>query len=104
MLWTETTINMGGRRVYFTLDSRSLALPLMLVDLLNSLSILFAIPFTLYGKKFHPSRFMFVCVLGWGTSASAAAAAFNFPGLAVSRFCIGLFEVTVPCPRLNVSS
>ncbi|EEP79035.1 conserved hypothetical protein [Uncinocarpus reesii 1704] len=54
--------------------------------------VIFAIPFTLYGKKFHPSRFMFVCVLGWGISASAAAGSFNFAGIAVSRFCIGLFE------------
>ncbi|EER27692.1 Major Facilitator Superfamily protein [Coccidioides posadasii C735 delta SOWgp] len=54
--------------------------------------VMFAIPFTLYGKRFHPSRFMFVCVLGWGVSASAAAGAFNFAGLASSRFCIGLFE------------
>ncbi|KAK2740698.1 hypothetical protein FQN55_008752 [Onygenales sp. PD_40] len=51
-----------------------------------------AIPFTLYGKKFHPSRFMFVSVLGWGIAASCAAGAFNFAGIAVSRFCIGLFE------------
>ncbi|PGG96715.1 hypothetical protein AJ79_09485 [Helicocarpus griseus UAMH5409] len=51
-----------------------------------------AIPFTLYGKKFHPSRFMFVCVLGWGIAATGAAGAFNFGGLAAARFFIGLFE------------
>ncbi|KAI2295957.1 hypothetical protein LOZ03_000793 [Ophidiomyces ophidiicola] len=54
--------------------------------------VIFAIPFTLYGKKFRPSRFMFVCTLGWGIAASAAAGAFDFHGLAASRFLIGLFE------------
>ncbi|KAK2748492.1 hypothetical protein FQN57_000625 [Myotisia sp. PD_48] len=54
--------------------------------------IIFAIPFTIYGKRFHPSRFMFICILGWGIAASSAAGAFNFGSLATSRFFIGLFE------------
>lgn len=91
------TITMAGQRAYFILDSQfCISSSLLMYMLIVYVSVLFAIPFTLYGKKFHPSRFMFVCVLGWGISASAAAAAFNFPGLAVSRFCIGLFEVRVP--------
>ncbi|OJD13366.1 hypothetical protein AJ78_06178 [Emergomyces pasteurianus Ep9510] len=51
-----------------------------------------AIPFTLYGKTLHPSRFIFVCALGWGVAASALAGGFNFAGIAAGRFFIGLFE------------
>ncbi|KAF3479510.1 uncharacterized protein GIQ15_06486 [Arthroderma uncinatum] len=54
--------------------------------------VLFAAPLTLWGKRFHPSRFMFVSVVGWGVAAAAGAGAFNFAGLATSRFFIGLFE------------
>ncbi|KAM5437463.1 hypothetical protein McanCB49686_005222 [Microsporum canis] len=54
--------------------------------------ILFAAPLTLWGKRFYPSRFIFVSVVGWGIAAAAGAAAFNFAGLATSRFFIGLFE------------
>ncbi|OAX85410.1 hypothetical protein ACJ72_00221 [Emergomyces africanus] len=52
----------------------------------------FAVPFTLYGKKLHPSRFMFICVLGWGVAASAQAGGYNFAGIAAARFFVGLFE------------
>ncbi|KAM5464689.1 hypothetical protein MauCBS54593_006780 [Microsporum audouinii] len=55
-------------------------------------SILFAAPLTLWGKRFYPSRFIFVSVVGWGIAAAAGAAAFNFAGLATSRFFIGFFE------------
>ncbi|EGD88306.1 hypothetical protein H112_04791 [Trichophyton rubrum D6] len=54
--------------------------------------IIFAIPLTLWGKRFYPSRFIFVSVIGWGIAATAGAGAFNFAGLATSRFFIGLFE------------
>lgn len=55
--------------------------------------MLFAIPLTLVGKTFNPSKFVFVCALGWGTAAGAAAGANQFWGIAVARFFTGLCEV-----------
>ncbi|EEH05392.1 conserved hypothetical protein [Histoplasma capsulatum G186AR] len=54
--------------------------------------VLFAIPLTLVGKTFNPSKFVFACALGWGTAASAAAGANQFWGVAVARFFTGLCE------------
>ncbi|TAQ86447.1 hypothetical protein B7494_g5223 [Chlorociboria aeruginascens] len=47
---------------------------------------------TLLLKRFRPSRWMFVLILGWGICACSVAAVQDFQGMMVVRFAIGMAE------------
>lgn len=47
---------------------------------------------TLLLKKFRPSVWMFVLIIGWGTCAACIAAVQDFKGMMVVRFALGLAE------------
>jgi MFS family permease len=47
---------------------------------------------TLLLKKFRPSRWMFVLILGWGICACSVAAVQDFKGMMIVRFTIGMAE------------
>ncbi|KAE8441180.1 hypothetical protein EG329_005780 [Mollisiaceae sp. DMI_Dod_QoI] len=47
---------------------------------------------TLLLKKFRPSRWMFVLILGWGICACSVAAVHNFREMMAVRFLIGMAE------------
>ena len=47
---------------------------------------------TLLLRKFRPSRWMFVLILGWGICACSVAAVESFRGMMCVRFAIGLAE------------
>ncbi|KAF9530228.1 major facilitator superfamily domain-containing protein [Crepidotus variabilis] len=54
--------------------------------------VLFQIPLTILSKLFPPKAYVALAAIGWGTTSTLLATAFNFPSLFVGRLVLGVFE------------